>query len=409
MMPFLYRILVGLAELLLPVAARFSKGKLRLFVEGRKGLFKKLTFQKTGKTYWFHCASLGEFEQARPVIETLKSHDVKAQVIVSFFSASGYEQRKNYKGADLVCYMPLDTPSNAGRFLDILQPDVAVFVKYEIWYWHLKELKKRNIPAYLLSATFRENQYLFKWHATWLFEVLKDFKAIFLQDERSFDLLRSRHLENIELTGDTRYDRVKTTALASVTNQTLETFKAGQPLLLLGSSWPEEEDILMAFLNDAGYSRFKVIVAPHDVSAGHIMQLETMLSQIKHVKFTDGRVSGEERVLILDTIGHLANAYLYADLAFVGGGFGRGLHNILEALAFGVPVVFGPEVDRYPEARASMASEVAYKVADVHGLGAAIQRFLPTGRLENGMRAKCLDFINWHAGATDKVIKIIQR
>lgn len=408
-MPFLYRILVGLAELLLPVAARFSKGKLRLFVEGRKGLFKKLTFQKTGKTYWFHCASLGEFEQARPVIETLKSHDVKAQVIVSFFSASGYEQRKNYKGADLVCYMPLDTPSNAGRFLDILQPDVAVFVKYEIWYWHLKELKKRNIPAYLLSATFRENQYLFKWHASWLFEVLKDFKAIFLQDERSFDLLRARHLENIELTGDTRYDRVKTTALASVTNQTLETFKAGQPLLLLGSSWPEEEDILMAFLNDAGYSRFKVIVAPHDVSAGHIMQLETMLSQIKHVKFTDGRVSGEERVLILDTIGHLANAYLYADLAFVGGGFGRGLHNILEALAFGVPVVFGPEVDRYPEARASMASEVAYKVADVHGLGAAIQRFLPTGRLENGMRAKCLDFINWHAGATDKVIKIIQR
>lgn len=408
MMPYLYRLLVGIAECLLPIVAGFSKGKLKLFVEGRKGQFKKLNFKKTGKTYWFHCASLGEFEQARPVIEALKSHDASIQIIVSFFSASGYEQRKNYAGADLVCYMPLDTPSNAEKFLNLIQADVAVFVKYEIWYWYLKALKKRGIPTYLLSATFRENQYLFKWHAVWLFAVLKDFKTIFLQDERSYDLLKSRHLENIVLSGDTRYDRVKTTALASTTIPLLEAFKSGQPLLLLGSSWPEEEDILKEFLSDESYAGFKVIVAPHDVSSGHIKQLETTLAKVKYVRFTDAQVNGNERVLILDTIGHLANAYHYADMAFIGGGFGRGLHNILEALAYGVPVVFGPEVNRYPEARASMASEVAYKVADVQGLGAAIQRFLPKGHLENGMRAKCLDFINWHAGATDKVIKAIQ-
>ncbi len=404
-MSFVYRIFVGIVEYLLPLAALFTGGKLKLFVEGRKVLFKRLQFKKTGKVYWFHCASLGEFEQARPVMEQLKRLDASCQLVVSFFSPSGYEQRKNFALADLVCYMPLDTPSNAKKFLDIIKADMAIFVKYEIWYCHLKELRKRQIPTYLLSATFRENQYILKFYGQWLFNVLKDFKLIFLQDSKSFHLLENRGLYNIMLSGDTRYDRVRNTALSSQRIDILEKFKGISPILMVGSSWPEEETIIKDFLKDENFRKFKVILAPHDVTESHIVQISQLLKEFGLSRFTSGQFQTNDRVMVLDTIGHLSNAYFYADLAFVGGGFGRGLHNILEALAFGVPVVYGPEVDRYPEALESMASEVAYKISDVEGLGAAINRLLPSSHLENPVRAKCLDFINWHSGATEKVIK----
>ncbi len=404
-MVYLYRILVVVVQFLLPVASLFARGKSKLFIDGRRNLYKSKQIKKIGKVYWFHCASLGEFEQARPVMEEIKHQDKTAQLVISFFSPSGYEQRKNYPLAEGVYYMPIDTPSNARKFIDWIQADVAIFVKYEIWYYHLKTLASRKIPTYLLSATFRENQFLFSFYGQWLFGVLKQFERIFLQDSKSFHLLESKGIENITLSGDTRYDRVRSTALASVRIELLAQFKGTSPIIILGSSWPEEEQIIKDVLYDSNYSRYKVIIAPHDVSESHIQQISELMKPFGVSRFTSGAFNTDDRVIILDTIGHLSNAYFYADIALIGGGFGRGLHNILEALAFGVPVVYGPEVDRYPEALESMASEVAYKVSNAEGLSAAINRLLPSGQLDDRMRAKCLDFINWHSGASDKVMK----
>lgn len=406
-MSIIYLLFVHLAQGLLSLANGFLKaGKLKSFIEGRKQQDLSKPLPKTGKRYWFHCASLGEFEQARPVIEALKEHKPETSIVITFFSPSGYEQRKDYALADAVLYLPLDTPANARALIQYLQPDEAVFVKYEIWYFYLKQLQKAQIPVYLISAVFRPGQFIFSFTGSWLFNLLPGFATIFLQDENSYQLLKQKGLNNIQLSGDTRYDRVKQNALKVKLNQRIETFKGSSPLLILGSSWQAEEQLALTFLDDPEYTAYKVLIVPHDISPSHIDEIYSSVKKHGASLYTESSPASEGRVLVMNTIGHLASAYYYGDMAVIGGAFGKGLHNILEALSFGVPVVFGPNTSKYPEAALAMHSEVALSISDYKGLSAAIQYFLPEGHLQLDTRAKCIDFINWHSGATDKVLKM---
>ena len=401
-MRLFYLAVIKIVDILLPfVSAVSGSPKLKALVSGRKKPFPVLP-EKTGKRYWFHCASLGEFEQARPVMERLKSRQAACSLVVSFFSPSGYEQKHDYALADAVIYLPSDTPSHARKLLDHMQPDIAVFVKYEIWYYHLSELFKRQIPVYLVSATFRQGQYLFSFWGRWLFKVLPRYETIFLQDSRSYELMKSKGLSNIILGGDTRYDRVKQNALNVKDNEVIRLFKGGKRLIILGSSWPAEEDLVQQYLDNYPSDTFKILIVPHDISPGHINEINRKFKKYQPVQYTNVTGHVDTNVMILNTIGHLASAYAYADIAFIGGAFGKGLHNILEPLAFGVPVIFGPHYKKYPEASKAMEYEVAISIRDLQGLKRAIELFSHVHSKE-----KCIDFINWNSGATDLVIKKI--
>lgn len=404
-MQYLYSILIQIVAHLLPVVGVFAKNKkIKEFIDGRKLDWPDIESKNGRKRYWFHCASLGEYEQAIPIIETLKnSHN--AQIILSFFSPSGYNQKKNSALADVVVYMPLDTPKKAKQFVEYIQADAAVFVKYEIWYNHLMELHRRKVPVYLLSAVFRGNQFIFKSYSKWLFDVLKLYKFIFIQDQGTFDLLSNKGLENIQLTGDTRYDRVKSLALNVKLNPIIESFKSDNSLIVLGSSWQDEEGLMRKLCESYLLQKIKIMIAPHDVSEQHVNELVKMYEQFKLSLFTNGD-SKESDVLILNTIGHLASSYCYGDLAIVGGAFGKGLHNILEPLSYGLPVLIGPNYEKYPEAKLALEAGVAKSFSNAEELKEAIDFYMPSNeQLKLQLKAKCIDFINWQSGASEKVLK----
>jgi len=402
-MQLFYLVFVKFVEFLLMLVYPLTKkGKLKDFIAGQRLAYPELP-QKKYKRYWFHCASLGEFEQAKPVIESLKSKQSELSIVITFFSPSGYQQRHNYALADAVIYLPLDTPSNAKKLLDYLHADAAVFVKYEIWYFHLQALFKRKIPVYLISATFRPQQFLFSFWGKWLFRLLPMYKTMFLQDENSFELLKKKGLQNIVLSGDTRYDRVKQNALQVIENEIIKTFKGTKKLLILGSSWAPEEDILLSYLKTQSELPFKVVIAPHDISIDHIEEINIKFKSYHPCIYTSYPENKTADILILNTMGQLASAYFYADIAFVGGAFGKGLHNILEPLAFGAPVIFGPNHEKYPEASKAMEHEVAISIHDLKGFNHALQVYLNVSRTE-----KCIDYINWNSGASDKVVKALQ-
>lgn len=408
-MTWIYLFIIKLAGGLLSLINLFLKrGKLKDFIDGRKHQNLLVPLPKTAKRYWFHCASLGEFEQARPVIEALKSKDPSNSIVISFFSPSGYQQRKDYALADAVIYLPLDTPANARKVLNYLNPDHVIFVKYELWYFYLSAIHQRQIPCYLISATFRPNQFIFSFFGSWLYRLLPKFSRIFLQDESSYQLLEQKGLANIQLSGDTRYDRVKEHALKVKLNAHIEAFKADSPLIILGSSWQAEEAIAEQLLQDSTFKSFKVLIVPHDISQKHIDTIYNSFKQYGASLYTDNRLPEGSRVMVLNTIGHLSSAYYYGDIALIGGAFGKGLHNILEALSFGVPVVFGPNTSKYPEAALAIHSEVAISISDAESFKRSINYFLPHQHLGNDLKAKCIDFINWHSGATEKVVKVIE-
>lgn len=413
-MPILYFLFVKTAELLLPVIAFVSKNKkITLFTEGRKNLFANLSLPYHPKRFWFHCASLGEFEQARPVIEKLKHLDSETSIVISFFSPSGYEQKKHYDLADTVIYLPLDTPSNARKLVRAIQPTVVVFIKYEIWYFHLKELFSKNIPAYLISAHFRSGQGIFTIWGKWLFRLLPQYKQIFLQNKTSFELLKNKDLNNITLSGDTRYDRVLQNAENVKKNETIAGFKGNGQLLILGSSWPAEEDILLQYLDSKPdyktattgslKDRYKIIIAPHDINDKHISEIREKFRNYLPELYTEfNHFTSSGNLIILNTIGHLASAYYYADVAFIGGGFTGQLHNILEPMAFGVPLITGPVHEKFPEAGMAKAEGLLFETTD----GTTFAQILDTYR-QNSLKEKTKTFVRHHTGATDIVIKKI--
>ena len=341
-MKFLYNLLLFKASILLPILALFNK-KIKLFVNGRKQTFNKLaTINKTDKVIWFHAASLGEFEQGRPIIEELKQQYKSHKIVVTFFSPSGYEIRKNYPLADVICYLPLDTKTNVKKFINQIHPDIAIMIKYEFWPNLLSELKKQNINTILISGIFRKKQSFFKWYGSFMREKLTAFNYFFVQNKVSQDLLSSINIQNTTIAGDTRFDRVSDILHQDNSLDFIAEFTQNKYTLVAGSTWKEDEDLIVDYINNHALADEKFIIAPHNINPKEIKELQKSINK-KTILFSEketGNLS-ENQVFIIDTIGLLTKIYSYATVAYVGGGLKTGLHNILEPATFGVPIIFG--------------------------------------------------------------------
>lgn len=336
-----YNILILLFGAGIRIAALFHP-KARAFVTGRKDVFDKINSSfsnNSSPVVWVHCASLGEFEQGRPLIESLKKEFPKLKVLLTFFSPSGYEVRKNYNLADCVCYLPTDTSANARRLVSMVKPALAVFVKYEYWFHYTHELKRNNIAIISISSIFRKSQLFFKPYGGFYRRILQAFSYFFVQNDESLRLLRSVGIQQCMLAGDTRFDRVYEIVRNAEEIPVAANFKNNQKTVVVGSCWPEDIDVLAAFINQ---NTMKFIIAPHEISEQFISSIESML-EVKSIRYSaaQGKALEDYQVLIIDNIGMLSRLYRYGEFAFVGGAFGKGLHNILEAACYGIPVFFG--------------------------------------------------------------------
>lgn len=350
-MLFVYNLLTTLTFPVLHLVALFSP-KIKLFVRGRKDVFSMLAgkISPPDKTIWFHSASLGEYEQGLPVMEEIRKKFPGHKIVLTFFSPSGYEVRKNTAAADVVAYLPLDTKANARKFISLVHPEMVFFIKYEFWPNYLNELKRNNIKTYLISGLFRPNQAFFKWYGGFYREAFRAFDHFFVQYESSKKLLETIGFTNVTVSGDTRYDRVSTILERDNSLPFVEQFINGKTTIVFGSSWPKDESLFVDFINKEAGAKF--IIAPHTIGESHINDIRNGITR-KTVLFTEmeGKDLSQYDVFIVNTIGILGKIYSYADAAYVGGGFGTaGLHNILEPAAFGVPVVIGPNHQKFPEA-----------------------------------------------------------
>lgn len=349
----LYNISVWLVNSLLPLTKYFSP-KMKKFVDGRKETWSILhsKLKKDDAVIWFHMASLGEFEQGLPIIEVVRNLFPRHKILVSFFSPSGYEIKKNSPVADAVVYLPLDTKKNVIRFLDDAHPELAIFIKYEFWPNYLKELKSRNITSLLVSGGFRDNQVFFKSYGGWLRKSLKTFEHFFVQNQTSKELLNSIGFQNVTVSGDTRFDRVANQIAQDNSLDFIESFKGDKLCIVAGSTWPEDETLLEDFINRAS-DETKFIIAPHNIKPDQIRSFKERLNK-KTILYSEkeGEFLSDYQVFIIDTIGLLSKIYSYADIAYVGGAVGNtGLHNILEPATFGIPIVTGNNFDKFPEAK----------------------------------------------------------
>ena len=379
--------------LLFLLVSPFHK-KAKKWIKGREDYFQKLETnvpRKQGKRLWVHCASLGEFEQARPIIERWLKENDNWTLVLTFFSPSGYEIRKNYENAEWVGYMALDTKSNAKKFIETMKPDMVLFVKYEFWYFHLTEVIRRKIPIYLVSATFREGHYILKRIGAKTRDVLKQFNHIFLQEEQSWNRLKKKGFNNISISGDTRFDRVMAQVALDEDVPNVRDWQGNNKTIILGSSWKEEEELMASFL--PGNKEYKVIIAPHDI--GHLEKIESLFSFTTFSRYSE--INTSSQVLIIDSIGLLSKLYKYGDIAIVGGGYGRGLHNILEPLAFGLPTFFGPVHDKFPEAKQAIEAGVGFELKGDF----KVAESLPS-------KKNIRNYMQEHSGATNKVLDFIE-
>jgi len=357
-----YQISIFFYFLAIKIASLFNP-KAKLWVTGRKNIFEQLKeVYSEENIYWFHCASLGELEQGKPVIEKLKKKDPSIKFLITFFSPSGYDFGLNYKNADYVFYLPLDTPSNAKHFIEIVNPSKAFFIKYEFWYNYLFQLKNNNIPTYLISGVFRKNQLFFKWYGSAYKKMLSYFTYFFVQNSYSQDLLISNGYNNVSITGDTRLDRVYENSLNPEKPSLIKKFTENKTTIILGSSWPDEEKIIAEFIKSTKKD-FKFIIAPHNVNKTHIKEIEVLLNE-DYIKYSEASYDNisNYKTLIIDNIGILANTYQFTDIAFIGGGFTGALHNILEPASFGNVILFGPKHTKFHEAEELMNVEGAYEI-----------------------------------------------
>jgi len=350
-MKFLYNIFVFIASIILPFVAIFNK-KIKLFVNGRSETFSEISKLKNLKTIWFHAASLGEFEQARPIIEEIKKKHPDYKILITFFSPSGYEIRKNYNLADVICYLPLDSKSNARKFVKEVNPTLAIFIKYEFWPNLLNELKVKEVPTILVSGILRENQLFFKTYGGFMKQSLKAFHHFFVQDENSKKLLNSINFDNVTVAGDTRFDRVSKILEQNNALDFINEFKNNNYTIVAGSTWQEDEELLVDYINNKASEDEKFIIAPHNIKQEAIVELQKSIKK-KTVLYSEPRHDlnlKEYQVFIIDTIGILTKIYAAANVAYVGGGLKTGLHNILEPATFGIPVVIGNKYDKFKEA-----------------------------------------------------------
>ncbi len=427
-MTFFYNIGIFFYRLSIFIASFFNE-KAKKWIAGRRDVFEKIeekfNNQRTANNeqiIWFHCASLGEFEQGRPLIEKLKTENSKLKILVTFFSPSGYEIRKNYKGADYVFYLPMDSKANAEKFLEIINPSIAVFVKYEFWFHYLSELNKRRVPTFLISANFREEQIFFKWYGSFFRQMLKFFTHIFVQNENSKKLLEKINIQNVSVSGDTRFDRVFSTMQASEEIPLIEKFKNGKKLLIAGSTWEEDEKIIsnlksqISPQND-GVRNFvrtnlKLIIAPHEVNEKNIQRIVGLFPnsiRYSHLTTTNNEQQITNSCLIIDNVGMLSRLYRYGDIAYVGGAFGKSLHNILEPAAFGLPVLFGPNHQKFREAAELIEKGGAFSIANSKELNKKIKFLLHDEMILKIASEMSRNFVRSNIGATQKIMEKIQK
>ncbi|HAS42714.1 MAG TPA: 3-deoxy-D-manno-octulosonic acid transferase [Microscillaceae bacterium] len=418
-MLFFYNIGIQLYGFAIGIAAFFNP-KAKLWREGRKKQFARLRKALEGNqapVIWFHTSSLGEFEQGRPVIEHLKANHPEFKILLTFFSPSGYEVRKDYDQADYIFYLPLDTKRNAQRFLNIVRPQAVFFVKYEFWYHFLNETQKANIPMVLFSAIFREQQFFFKSYGSFFRKVIRNYTHIFVQNQISVDLLTNIKVKNVSIAGDTRFDRVKAIADKLEKFPIIEHFINDQLTFVIGSSWWRDLAIIVPFLNDFG-TPLKTIIAPHEINDNEIERLQDVLNK-KSIRYSECKSMDltnpdqlkqlqESDVLILDNVGMLAWLYQYADFAYIGGGFGEGLHNTLEPAVFDTPVLFGKEYDKFQEAIDLVERGGAFSVKDRHEL----ENVMNDLYFNEDKRAKaakvCTDYVLENLGSSDKIYQYFE-
>lgn len=363
---------------------------------------------KNARYIWFHAASLGEFEQGRPLMEKIKADHPEYKILLTFFSPSGYEVRKNYEGADVICYLPFDTPFKVRKFLHLANPAMAIFIKYEFWGNYLKELDKKGIPVYSVSAIFRREQLFFKWYGKIYRKFLTYFDHLFVQDEHSRKLLTRVKITNVTVAGDTRFDRVwdvynKRREIASFEQFAEQAKKNGQRILIAGSSWPQDEEIFIRYFNEN--PDIRLIIAPHEIHREHLMHIESLLKR-SSIRMSDAfnRDCFDRECILIDSFGLLSSVYRYGDIAYIGGGFGSGIHNTLEAAVYGIPVLFGPKYQKFKEAVDLIAEGGGFSVADKNEFESRMNDLLTYQDLLNAAGNAAGEFVRSHKGATDKIL-----
>jgi 3-deoxy-D-manno-octulosonic-acid transferase len=401
----LYNLIIHAYDFLIYLASVTGNEKAKKRIEGVDNSFNIISEKlKNSETIWFHCASLGEFEQGRPVIEKIKKKYPQYKLLLTFFSASGYEIRKNYEFADCVAYLPSDTKENAKKLISLLNIKAAFFVKYEFWANYFFELKKNNIPLFIISSYFRKNQLFFKWYGGFYRKLLSIPDIIFVQDETSLSLLNEAKTALVVLSGDTRFDRVYELSRNFSPVEKAEIFSGNSKIIVAGSTWPNDESLLCKFINT--YKDIKMIIAPHEISQDRIKQLENKLN-VKHIRFSNiGNDTNleEYRVLIIDNIGTLSRLYKYAYISYVGGGFNNGIHNILEAVAYGAPVIFGPKHHKFNEAQELIVKGGAFSISGYAELENKLLFFLRDPLLKLMASELCKGYVREKKGAVDCIM-----
>lgn len=401
----MYNILMHLIQLGVAVAALFSE-KVRKMYRGEREAFSILEnrIDPSAEYAWFHAASLGEFEQGRPIMERLRAEHPEYKILLTFFSPSGYEVRKNYNGADIVCYMPIDTPSNARRFVRLANPTLVFFIKYEFWYNFLNELWLKGTPVYSVSSIFRRDQVFFRWYGMGYKKVLGFFKFFFVQNEESKSLLAGIGYNNVMVTGDTRFDRVLQIKIQAKRLPVVEAFAKSCKVLVAGSSWPPDEDIFIRYFNE--HSGWRLIVAPHVIGEDHLRQILSKLNR-KAVRYTQATMetAATAECLIIDCFGLLSSIYNYGDVAYVGGGFGVGIHNVLEAAVWDMPVIFGPNNKNFIEAQGLKAAGGGFEIAAYEDFAALMDRLASDAEELSIRGCAAGGYVKNHSGSTNMIMK----
>jgi 3-deoxy-D-manno-octulosonic-acid transferase len=404
-MRLFYSLGIYIYGLVIRMAALFSP-KAKQWIQGRNNIFKRLKSelsQENRPLIWIHAASLGEFEQGRPVLEEIKKTHSDYAILLTFFSPSGYEVRKNYALADYIFYLPLDIPGNAKRFLGITQVKLAIFIKYEYWYNYLHYLAQKKIPLVFISAIFRPNQIFFKAYGKWFLEKIKKADWFFVQTQESLALLNQKEIKDASLSGDTRFDRVKDIANQAKSNALVQAFKGHSELLLAGSSWPEDEALIYPLLKS--HPDLKIIFAPHKIDEKHLLHIENQSGEhcIRFSKAT-AEILSTKKVLIIDNYGLLSSLYRYADFTFIGGGFGEGIHNTLEAATFGMPIFIGPNYQKFAEAKDLIDLEVIHVVENTSSLQKHLNLFLESESKSIQVGLKAQHYVESKTGATQHIL-----
>lgn len=403
-MEFIYNVGIYLYGVMIFIASLFNE-KARLLRKGQQQAFALLKekIDPNARYVWFHAASLGEFEQGRPVIEQLKREKPETKILLTFFSPSGYEIRKNYAGADIVSYLPLDIPGNTRRFVDLVKPCKAIFIKYEFWPNYLLALQAANVPVFSISAIFRPEQVFFKGYGKWYKRLLETFKHIFVQDKLSLELLQAHGINNVSVAGDTRFDRVADLASQAKSIPLVEAFvKDAQKVIVAGSTWPKDEELLVRYLKE--HADVKLILVPHEIHEAHLSGIFKLLENdfIRYTQADDSSILSSN-CMVVDTIGLLSSIYRYTKVAYIGGGFGVGIHNTLEAAVYNVPVVFGPNYQKFREARELIAAGGAFSISDYETLEAQLDKLFDDS--EAGKIAG--EYVKQNTGATELILKEI--